>query len=84
MHLLGMGGIPRRIPTYPKVYESVNLIITFGSYISMFSAMLFLGVVLGIYRQHMSGPRRRGKVFVHHSLLSKPHETRYHKLTKRF
>jgi cytochrome c oxidase subunit I len=42
MHFLGLAGMPRRIPDFPDAYSAWNSIASFGSYISTFSALLFL------------------------------------------
>jgi len=36
MHLLGIAGMPRRIPDYPDMYAGWNLICTIGAYLSFF------------------------------------------------
>ena len=36
MHLLGIAGMPRRIPDYPDIYSSFNLISSIGSIFSFF------------------------------------------------
>jgi cytochrome c oxidase subunit 1 len=41
MHFLGLAGMPRRIPDYPDAFSSWNAIASFGSYISVISALLF-------------------------------------------
>ena len=37
MHILGIMGLPRRVPDYPTVYSSINKIITIGHFISLSS-----------------------------------------------
>ena len=45
MHFLGIAGMPRRIPDYPDAYAGLNAISSYGSYLSMFSALLFFYIV---------------------------------------
>jgi len=40
MHLVGISGMPRRIPDYPDIYKNLNLISSIGSLIS------FIGILL--------------------------------------
>ncbi len=44
-HFLGLAGMPRRIPDYPDVYAGWNYVSSIGSYISAFSAVIFLYLV---------------------------------------
>ena len=54
MHFLGVGGMPRRIPDYPDVYIFWNQVASYGSYISAFGVLIFLGT---IYLAFLTGPR---------------------------
>lgn len=45
MHFLGLAGMPRRIPDYPDAFAGWNAVASFGSAISMFSALFFLYVM---------------------------------------
>nr|YP_009370740.1 cytochrome c oxidase subunit 1 [Eukaryota sp. BB2]AQL10466.1 cytochrome c oxidase subunit 1 [Eukaryota sp. BB2] len=45
MHFLGIAGMPRRIPDYPDVYMNVNVICTFGSFISFIGLLLFFYIL---------------------------------------
>ena len=45
MHFLGLAGMPRRIPDFPDAYSGWNLIASYGSYVSVASAVFFFYVV---------------------------------------
>lgn len=45
MHFLGLAGMPRRIPDYPDAFTGWNVVASFGSYLSAFSALLFFYIV---------------------------------------
>ena len=47
MHFLGLAGMPRRIPDYPDCYGAWNQVCSFGSYLSVFGALLFF-VIVGV------------------------------------
>jgi cytochrome c oxidase subunit 1 len=49
MHFLGIGGMPRRIPDFPDVYNTLNVICTFGSYISIVGLVVFLVILYKIF-----------------------------------
>jgi heme/copper-type cytochrome/quinol oxidase subunit 1 len=45
MHFLGLAGMPRRIADYPDGFAGWNSICSFGSVVSLFSAILFLYIL---------------------------------------
>nr|AHA41651.1 cytochrome c oxidase subunit 1 [Acavomonas peruviana] len=50
MHFLGLAGMPRRIPDYPFVFNGWNYIASYGSLLSFYSLVFFIGIAcLGIY-----------------------------------
>ena len=57
MHFLGLYGMPRRIPCYPKIYLYWNEISSIGSYISIFSVFIFIIIVFR-FMTSSAGPKR--------------------------
>jgi cytochrome c oxidase subunit I len=49
MHFLGVAGMPRRIPDYPDAFYVFNKISSWGSYISGFSVIIFILVLLDAF-----------------------------------
>jgi Cytochrome C and Quinol oxidase polypeptide I len=49
MHFLGVAGMPRRIPDYPDAFYVFNKISSWGSYISGFSVIIFIIVLLDAF-----------------------------------
>lgn len=45
MHFLGLAGMPRRIPDYPEAFSGWNAVASFGSYLSVLSAVFFFYIV---------------------------------------
>jgi len=49
MHFLGVAGLPRRIPDYPDAFYTFNKLASWGSYISLFSLIIFALVLLDAF-----------------------------------
>lgn len=49
MHYLGVAGMPRRIPDYPDAFHIFNKIASWGSYVSAFSLIIFIWVVVDAF-----------------------------------
>lgn len=45
MHLLGIGGMPRRIPDYPDAFERLNVISSLGSNITFIGTLVFIYII---------------------------------------
>lgn len=50
MHWLGIAGMPRRIPDYPDMYASWNLLCTIGSYINLIGVVIFFILITFVIR----------------------------------
>ena len=50
MHLLGIAGMPRRVPDYPDAYEKLNAISTWGSNITFIGTLIFIVVIWKVVR----------------------------------
>jgi len=51
MHFLGLAGMPRRIPDYPDAYYGWNVLISYGSVVSLFSVIIFLYLMYKLFVQ---------------------------------
>ncbi|MGK9230543.1 cytochrome c oxidase subunit I [Inquilinus limosus] len=45
-HFLGLAGMPRRQPDYPEAFHGWNMVSSFGAYISVAAAFLFVGIAI--------------------------------------
>jgi len=57
MHILGVSGMPRRIPDYPDMYSSLNLICSIGSLISFIGVILWFYIILLAYSNKIICPK---------------------------
>jgi cytochrome c oxidase subunit 1 len=57
MHFLGSGGMPRRIPDYPDMYQYHNTLASFGAFISFFSVLFFFYVIYCSFTDQVKSPR---------------------------
>ena len=51
MHYLGTAGMPRRIPSYPEVYQNLNVICSYGAYLSFFSVLYFIYMIRLLFKE---------------------------------
>lgn len=49
MHFLGLAGMPRRIPDYPDAFAFWNVIISYGSFLSVIGVVLFFYIIYDIF-----------------------------------
>jgi cytochrome c oxidase subunit 1 len=65
MHMLGLAGMPRRIPDYPDAYTYWNQIASWGSFISVVSTILFFYIIFEIFeRQYILTKKNTWKHYV--------------------
>ena len=63
MHFQGMMGMPRRIPDYPSEFYSMNLVSSFGAFLSSFSHLFFLIMLLWMVTLGRLSPFERGRLW---------------------
>ena len=63
MHWLGVAGMPRRIPDYPDAFYTFNKIASWGSEISAFSLIIFLGVLIEAF--YTKSSIKKSKTLIH-------------------
>jgi cytochrome c oxidase subunit 1 len=51
MHMLGLAGMPRRIPDFPDAFLHFNILASYGSFITLVSTLIFFvgGTLLGLH-----------------------------------
>lgn len=78
MHMLGLSGMPRRIPDYPDAYTGWNQIASWGSFISVFSTALFFYIIFDMFEAQYIITKKN--IWKHYSILARkviPSEPRY-------
>jgi cytochrome c oxidase subunit 1 len=65
MHFLGVAGMPRRIPDYPDAFYIFNKISSCGSYVSGFSVIIFILVLLDAFFFSPKNDTKTEKVIKH-------------------
>lgn len=49
MHFLGLAGLPRRVPDYPEAFAGWSTFMTYGSFLTIISLLLFFYAVLSVH-----------------------------------
>ncbi len=84
-HFLGLAGMPRRYIDYPDAYAQWNFVSSIGSYISGFSILVFLYVVIDAFaRKRLAGnnPWGAGATTLEWTLSSPPPFHQYETLPR--
>ncbi len=61
MHFLGLAGMPRRIPDYPDAYLDWNILASYGSLLSFFSAVLFFVAITSVFLNYSTDAYYKAK-----------------------
>jgi len=69
MHMLGLSGMPRRIPDYPDAYTGWNQIASWGSFISVFSTALFFYIIFDMFETQYIITKKN--IWKHYSFFAK-------------
>lgn len=57
MHILGISGMPRRIPDYPDIYSNLNWICSIGSLISFLGLLLWFYILYDLFTNKVKARR---------------------------
>lgn len=85
MHILGLSGMPRRIPDYPDMYYHLNLLCSIGSLISFFGLMLFFYIIFLAYKEGIKAPKNPWQFYSNYvDLLSRLYKMACHLMNNAF
>lgn len=65
MHLLGLSGMPRRIPDYPDMFAFWNQFVSYGSWVTVFSLLIFFYVLFLTFTNKQINPTHIESVYLH-------------------
>lgn len=69
MHLLGVAGMPRRIPDYPDMYQYWNTVCTMGAFVSFISLLFFFYIIYRTFADQVRCPRNPWVFYDHKFIL---------------
>jgi len=84
MHILGLSGMPRRIPDYPDMYSKLNLICSIGSLISFAGVLLWFFIIFWAYYKKEKCPKNPWQFYSSYpSLLNRLYKVSKHLSNKK-
>ena len=69
MHILGLSGMPRRIPDFPDMYSQLNFICSIGSLISFFGVLLWFFIIYWAFDKKVSCPKNPWQFYNNYPLF---------------
>ena len=64
-HFLGLAGQPRRIPDYPDMFAFWNQFVSYGSWVTVFSLLIFFYVLFLTFSNKQINPTHIESVYLH-------------------
>ena len=69
MHVLGLSGMPRRIPDFPDMYSNLNFLCSIGSLISFFGVLLWFFIIFWAYYKKVECPKNPWQFYSNYPLF---------------